>query len=82
VLILTRKVKIALVLTNKIYLLVDPVPGRVIQALVTPRSIEKGEMTSVLDTFDPLNVFLAQNYLVKKDIEARSTGSSAISLII
>jgi hypothetical protein len=39
-------------------------------------------MASVLDTFDPLNVFLAQNYLVKKDIEAGSTGSSAISLII
>lgn len=74
---LNSKAKITLVPTNKIYLLVDPAPGRVTRALVTPRSIEEGEIASVLDTFDPLNAFLAQNYLAKKDIEAGSTSSSA-----
>jgi hypothetical protein len=72
-----KKANAAQVPTNKIYLLVDPATGRVTRALVTPRPIDEGEMASVLETFDPLNSFLAQNYLAKKDIEAGSTGSSS-----
>eukprot|EP00026_Physarum_polycephalum_P015697 Phypoly_transcript_16437.p1 GENE.Phypoly_transcript_16437~~Phypoly_transcript_16437.p1 ORF type:complete len:209 (+),score=20.14 Phypoly_transcript_16437:118-744(+) len=64
-----RKAKAVSVQTNKVYLLVDPASGRVTQALVTPRSIQEKEMASVLETFDPLNSFLAQHYLAKKDIE-------------